>query len=950
MTSDSHTSKDVAALTSFLEAQIHSLVRNYNAGISDSDTDALAEYFITNVIPSFLNVPPHGLSKAAPTHCLAWLESSSDRKFIESMLVLDSTLPQEFALDMFKLVHDYCLCCSSLTTPKMEGLELTRSWKTAFSTTQQHGETVSNDTEKLLAKIQAHDQGIDVVMRSLHQISADPLPLSLNYKHASFRRVHLPAVPSSSLSFQCTNLPQHYLRGFNTALPIHSRLDDILYAVMNNDVTIVSAETGAGKSTALPQYVSALFDANGVTPSIVVTEPRRLSCVALSERVAKELSAYETTRTVGYTVRFASTANAGTAISFVTEGILLKQLAADRLLSHYNCIIIDESHERTRNTDILLGVLKEVLRARLGTLKVIVTSASMDIDLFLSYFSAGLSDPMLRLKVSHVHVAGRVFPVEVVYEKRPVSDITYFDTVVDFIVSLHFAAISNCRRNLTPIIQRALGECLSSLCADIVPENLASYASGDILCFLTGYDEISSVKAAIIERHRGIMSEIRPFYTPNNGEAPLLIDLLECYSSMELSRQRLIFKPSQKNTRKIVLATNIAETSLTIPNITIVLDCGYAKVNSYDALNRIDILAPTLISKSQALQRCGRAGRVTAGLCYRCYSHEVFDRMADHAVPEIQRCSLVSTVLLILCLSMDPFSFEFLSRPTIASIMLAIESLTMIGALSPEGVPTDIGRQLCTLPLEPYIGIALLLARRRGCLSEMIDIMAVVSEMLNGKTILANGLSRKSALPSEITSPHGDHLSYLKIVVLFRDTMDKFTAESHSKDSSFVVRKMKDWCAKYSLCFSTLVNISRTSNQLAEMMQAELSITEQDDCENILKTLLLSNFSNVARLVNAQTGAYARLSDLSDTKEARALKQPYNMQADCYQELFIHPSSVLWQKDVQYIVFTRIVKTSRVYMHGCSRIDGRWLIELQPEIFSEKEKKARRNNQLKIKW
>ncbi|KAH9609039.1 hypothetical protein KSS87_007653 [Heliosperma pusillum] len=522
---------------------------------------------------------------------------------------------------------------------------------------------------------------------------------------------------------------------FRKSLPSYKEKDALLSAISCNQVIIVSGETGCGKTTQIPQFIleSEINSSRGSLCSIICTQPRRISAISVAERVASERGE-KIGESVGYKVRLEGMKGKDTRLLFCTTGILLRRLLVDRTLKGITHVIVDEIHERGMNEDFLLIVLKELLPCK-PELKLILMSATLDAELFSSYFGGA---PM-------VNIPGFTYPVgtyflEDVLEKSGYI-LTPYNQIDDYGQDrqwkMNKQAFRKRKSQIASVVEDALAaadlraystqtrESLSSWNPDSIGFNLIENllfniceyeGPGAVLVFMTGWDDISSLKEKLLGH-------------PTLGDSSRVL-LLACHSSMASSEQRLIFEKPADGVRKIVLATNIAETSITIDDVVFVVDCGKAKETSYDALNNTPCLLPTWISKVSAQQRRGRAGRVRPGVCYHLYPRCVYEAFSEYQLPEILRTPLQSLCLQIKSLKLGSIS-EFLSRalqsPEPLAVQNAIEYLKIIGALDEDEVLTALGRYLTMLPMEPKLGKMLILGAVFSCLEPVLTVVAGLS-------------------------------------------------------------------------------------------------------------------------------------------------------------------------------------------------------------------------------
>ncbi|KAK3421603.1 hypothetical protein EUGRSUZ_G02228 [Eucalyptus grandis] len=522
---------------------------------------------------------------------------------------------------------------------------------------------------------------------------------------------------------------------FRRNLPAYKEKDVLLTAISQNQVVIISGETGCGKTTQIPQFIleSEINSGRGALCNIICTQPRRISAMSVSERVASERGEI-LGDSVGYKVRLEGMKGKDTRLLFCTTGILLRRLLVDRSLKGVTHVIVDEIHERGMNEDFLLIVLKDLLPRR-SELRLILMSATLDAETFSSYFGGA---PIIR-------IPGFTYPVRTHFLENILETTGYrltpYNQIDDYgqdkMWKMSKQAPRKRKSQIASVVEEALGaadlkdyspqtrESLSCWNPDCIGFNLIEYLlchicenekPGAVLVFMTGWDDISSLKEKL-QSHR-ILGD------PNR------VLLLACHSSMASSEQRLIFDEPADGVRKIVLATNIAETSITINDVVFVLDCGKAKETSYDALNNTPCLLPSWISRVSAKQRRGRAGRVQPGECYHLYPKCVYEAFSEYQLPEILRTPLQSLCLQIKSLKLGSIS-EFLSRalqsPELLAVQNAIEYLKTIGSLDENENLTVLGRYLSMLPMEPKLGKMLILGAVLNCLDPILTVVAGLS-------------------------------------------------------------------------------------------------------------------------------------------------------------------------------------------------------------------------------
>ncbi|XP_042011301.1 pre-mRNA-splicing factor ATP-dependent RNA helicase DEAH10-like [Salvia splendens] len=675
------------------------------------------------------------------------------------------------------------------------------------------------------------------------------------------------------------------------ALPIAAVEKRLVEEVRNNDVLIIVGETGSGKTTQLPQYLfNGGFCHNGV---IGVTQPRRVAAVTVAKRVAEECGV-TLGKKVGYAIRFDDATSASTRIKYMTDGLLLREALLDPYLSKYSVIVVDEAHERTVHTDVLLGLLKTVQKTRsqgvsktvhnqpieaengiqlekenvvestsilkpnqgknLSPLKLIIMSASLDAKIFSDYFGGARA----------VHVQGRQYPVDVLYTHQPETD--YVDATLITIFQIHLEE-----------------------------------GPGDILVFLTGQEEIESIERLIQER------------LPKLPESKCKLLVIPIFASLPSEKQMKVFMPPPNGYRKVILATNIAETSVTIPGIRYVIDPGMVKVRTYDASTGIEPLIIVKTSKAQALQRSGRAGREGPGKCYRLYPENEFYKLKASTTPEIKRCNLANVILQLKALGVDDIlGFDFIEEPDRMAITKSMELLFLLGALTDGSKLSDpVGHQMARLPLDPIYSKALVVANQFNCLEEMLIIVALLSVESIYYAPREKLEESRTALRS-FSSLEGDHLTLLKI---YRAS-DEFLEKSKLVGSpDKAEKKLRKWCKQNFINSRSLKHARDIHSQIRRNVeQMGLSVTScGDDTLQMRRCLAASFFLNAA------------------------LKQPdgtYRAALSSGLAVQIHPSSVLFRMKPECIIFNELVRTNQNYVRNVSTIDYLWLPELAPQLYA----------------
>lgn len=449
-------------------------------------------------------------------------------------------------------------------------------------------------------------------------------------------------------------------------LPVYSVRDEMMQVIRENQVIIIVGETGSGKTTQMTQYLYE--DGFARFGQIGCTQPRRVAAMSVAARVAQEMDV-ELGNEVGYSIRFEDVTSEKTKIKYMTDGVLLRETLVEEDLDRYSCVIMDEAHERSLNTDVLFGVLKKVV-ARRRDFRLIVTSATLDSGKFATFFG---SAPVFK-------IPGRTFPVDVLFSKTPQED--YVDAAVKQAVAVHLG-----------------------------------HPPGDVLIFMTGQEEIEATCFALQERLDHLGEDIPPLM------------ILPIYSTLPSDLQAKIFDKAPDGTRKCIVSTNIAETSLTVDGIIYVIDTGYVKMKVYNSKVGMDALTVYPCSQAGANQRAGRAGRTGPGTCWRLFTESAFaHEMLQTTVPEIQRTNLANVVLLLKSLNVqDVGDFDFMDPPPAENIAAASYQLWVLGALSDNGGLTNLGRRMAEFPLDPSLAKMLLVGEEMRCSEEVLTVVSMLS-------------------------------------------------------------------------------------------------------------------------------------------------------------------------------------------------------------------------------
>ncbi|MCM2329471.1 MAG: ATP-dependent RNA helicase HrpA, partial [Lysobacter sp.] len=620
---------------------------------------------------------------------------------------------------------------------------------------------------------------------------------------------------------------------FPDDLPIAQKRDDIAALIAQHPVTIVCGETGSGKTTQLPKICLALK--RGAAGLIGCTQPRRIAARSLATRLAQEIPGMPR-GFVGHKIRFQDRTNPDTVVKVMTDGILLAETHSDRELRAYDTIIVDEAHERSLNIDFLLGYLKRLVRAR-PELKVVVTSATIDTQRFSDFFDGA---PVIE-------VSGRTYPVEVRYRPEFFEVEDEDDEPVD----------------------------MNEAIAKAVDEIAQGSRTGDILVFLPGEREIREAAETLRKHH------------PKGAE------ILPLFSRLSAEEQDRVFEPASH--RRIVLATNVAETSLTVPGIHYVIDTGLARLKRYSPRQKIDQLRIEPISQAAARQRAGRCGRVASGIAIRLYAEENFAARPDFTTPEILRTSLASVILRMAALELgDIAAFPFLEPPTPRQIEDGYRSLFELGAIDETRALTPLGRELARLPVDPRIGRMLVAAREHNCLCEMVILAAALS-IQDPRDRPQDKRQESDRAHEEFRDEGSDFVQLLNLWKFFDDAF-------RHKESN---RKLWATCREHFLSFTRMREWRDLAGQLREMA-AELKIRENTTdatYEQVHRALLTGLISNVG--LKSQEGDH------------------YNAPRGI--AFAVWPGSGLKKNRPRWVMAGELQETTRIFARNVARVEPEWI-------------------------
>lgn len=623
------------------------------------------------------------------------------------------------------------------------------------------------------------------------------------------------------------------------SLPVWDQKTQFLDAVKANQSVVLVGETGSGKTTQVPQFLAE----NGYSDDgllVACTQPRRVAAMSVAKRVAEEMDV-KLGNEVGYTIRFEDVTGPSTRLKYMTDGMLLREAMADPTLSRYGAIVLDEAHERTLATDILFGLLKEILPKR-PSLRVVVMSATLDAGKFQQYWG---NAPLLS-------VPGRTFPVEVFYTQAPESD--YLEAAIRTTAQIH--------------------------CCE---------GPGDVLLFLTGEEEIEDA----CRRIRSEAYRLGPEYGP--------VKVLPLYASLPSSEQQKVFEPAPEGGRKVIVSTNIAETSLTIDGIVYVIDPGFSKQKVYNPRIRVESLLVSPISQASAKQRSGRAGRTRPGKAFRLYTEQSFKKdLVEQTYPEILRSNLANVVLQLKKLGIDDIvHFDYMDPPAPETLMRALEALNYLGALDDEGSLTEIGKIMAEFPLDPQLSKSLIMAPQLQCSNEIVTIVALLSVQ---QPWIRPRDSQKAAddAKAEFSHPDGDHLALLNLYHSWKNA---------GGDSQ--------WAWDHFVNQRALKAADNVRTQLVRIMSrmgldlVSTPYSSPDYFTNIRKALTSGFFMQVA-FGGRKGGEYTTIKD--------------------NQTVLVHPSTCLTHRP-EWVLYHEFVLTSKNYIRTLTVVQVDWLVEFAPHYY-----------------
>ncbi|KAF4339217.1 pre-mRNA-splicing factor ATP-dependent RNA helicase cdc28 [Fusarium beomiforme] len=657
-------------------------------------------------------------------------------------------------------------------------------------------------------------------------------------KEQRFLEAQIDAAEKKALSIQETR----------KSLPIYQYRDEFLDALEKFQVLVIVGETGSGKTTQLPQYLhEAGYTKNGM--KVGCTQPRRVAAMSVAARVAEEVGV-KVGNEVGYTIRFEDCTSDKTILKYMTDGMLLREFMTDPELSGYSALMIDEAHERTVHTDILLALIKDLSRSR-PDLKLLISSATMNAEKFAQYFDDA---PIFN-------IPGRRYPVDIYY--TPAPEANYLAAAITTTFQIH-----------------------------------TTQPKGDILIFLTGQDEIEAAELEIAQTAKKLGSRIK--------------ELVICpiYANLPSELQSKIFEPTPDGARKVVLATNIAETSLTIDGIVYVIDPGYVKENVYNPATGMSNLVVVPCSRASANQRSGRAGRVGPGKCFRLYTKFAYmNEMDESTTPEIQRTNLNGVVLQLKSLGINELlEFEFMDPPPTEALIGALNQLFALQALNHRGELTKLGRQMAEFPTDPMLAKAVLAADKEGCVEEVLSIVSMLGEASalffrpKDKKIHADSARNRFTIKDG-----GDHITLLNV---WNQWVDSDFSPIWAKENFLQQRSL-----------TRARDVRDQLQKLCERVEVAPSTCGATNLRPIKRAITAGFFPNAARLQKSGDGY-------------RTVKNN--------TAVWIHPSSVLMAVDPpeKMVVYFELVQTTKEYMRSVMPIEARWLAELAPHFHKKKDIEA----------
>ncbi|MEM9423999.1 MAG: ATP-dependent RNA helicase [Spirochaetota bacterium] len=685
-------------------------------------------------------------------------------------------------------------------------------------------------------------------------------------------------------------------------LPVYLHRGEIIAALEKNQVIIVESPTGSGKTTQLP----LILHESGYTQRgmIGITQPRRIATLSVCDFISRQLHV-PLGGFIGYKMRFEDVTSAETRIKIMTDGTLLQELKSDPLLLRYSVIMVDEAHERSLTIDFILGLLKDVIAKR-PDFRLLVSSATIRTELFSAYF----------FQAPIISIAAKSFPVQVIYRSLGSS--------LESKVNKRKRAA---RKTSHPSHSANPADELAMKIRDLVVQlvlresDTHTQSNGDILIFLPGEAHIKACLNILL---------------PSENEYGLFV--LPLYARLGKEEQQRIFDEApysescRRSSRKVILATNIAETSLTIEGVTVVIDSGLAKLSHFDSYSQHAELREGRISKASAEQRKGRAGRIAPGLCYRLYSRAEYQAMNAFTQEEIQRTDLTEVILRMAELGIQDFeNFDFLTAPEIDDIRNATASLIQLGALSDRKL-TEIGKQMCYFPLLPRHSRILIEAIRTGgpeCIHPVCVLTAFLSS--NSPFLLPRGQEREAReAQSGFMGKYGDFEFYLQIFSQYKAMRNLY--------------EKQQFCERYFLDAQVMYELQRITEQLKDIIRncppfAGIPIADESPpihryYEKYIQACLAGLQTNLC------------VQEENDSRNNRRKARYRSLAA---RNIIIHPGSSLFQKSPKYLLAGEIIRTSQVYARSASVLEGEWIRNFDPDLLKKLQELSRDKPDVKTK-
>ena len=725
----------------------------------------------------------------------------------------------------------------------------------------------------------------------------------LDKKRAQYEQ--LKARSQQAVQARIESIPDRLAEKLNQDLPVSQRGDDLIQAIIDNQVIIVAGETGSGKTTQLPKL--AMLAGRGIRGQIGHTQPRRLAARSVANRIAEELGE-QLGNTVSFKIRFNEQGTAQSVVKLMTDGILLAELGHDRFLSKYDTIIIDEAHERSLNIDFIMGYLKKLLPKR-PDLKVIITSATLDTKRFSEYFSRYDNKLKRQIPAPIFNVEGRSFPVEVRY--RPLTD--------EPVTSSDDDSYDDFEENLPRAVIAAVEECFSDA------QNKGHADQADILIFAATEAEIRELQE-VLERHGPKHTEVLPLFARQTYE-----------------EQQRIFQPSGRG-RRIVIATNVAETALTVPGIRYVIDLGFARISRYSYRSRVQRLPIEAISQAAANQRKGRCGRVAPGVCIRLYSEEDFTGRPEFTEPEILRTNLASVILQMANLRLGSVDdFAFIEPPDSRLVTDGHKLLDELGAITAKNdvpsakqtnkpksnqgldhlVLTPTGQKMARMPIDPRLARMLVAGSDFDCIREMLIVVAALA-VQDPRERPVNKRQQADQKHAEFRQDDSDFLFYLSLW--------KALFEKDEDGNKLSGNQRKQFTKKNYLSFPRVREWSQTHRQLVQMV-TELKLTDANEAKTADKNaskevthsdptaiedeaLKAVKYANLHRAL--LTGLLSTIAHKTENRgEYLAARQ---------QKAKIFPASTVFKQIPPWVMAFEVVETSQVFMRTVAKIEPEWII------------------------